>query len=96
MFLHDHYPNKVIKGFPVQAILSPRITSLPETRLKKASPAAILTAMAPSTIFRLPRADHEYFQTLGAFVRQVPAYVLELGTDLNRIPDVILGLLHKN
>jgi len=96
MFLHDHYPNKVIKGFPVQAILVPHVTGLPETRLKKASPAAILTALAPSTIFRLPRADHEYFQDLGAFVKQVPTYVLEVGTDLNRIPDVILGLLQNN
>jgi hypothetical protein len=92
-FLYNHYPEKVTKGFPVKAILLPLITGFHYTRLKKATPAAGLTALAPSTIFQLPLAGHKVFQKLSMFVRQVPTYILEIGTDLNGIPDVILGLL---
>ena len=96
IFLHEHYPEKVTTGFPVRAILIPRITGLSETRLKKASPVGSLTALAPSTIFQLPRAGHETLQSLTNFVKQVPSYVLELGPDLSKIPEVILDLLHEN
>jgi len=95
IFLHDHYPDKVTMGFPVRAILLPHIADLPDTRLKRTSPAASLAALAPSTIFQLPVARHEAFQNLADFVKQVPSYVLELGTDLSRIPDVILELLSE-
>lgn len=92
-FLYNQYPEKVTKGFPVKAILLPLITGLHDTRFKKATPAASLTALAPSTIFQLPLAGHKAFQNLSTFVKQVPSYILEIGTDLNRIPDVILDLL---
>lgn len=96
IFLHDHYPDKVTKGFPVRAILLPRVTGLPETRLKETSSAVSLAALAPSTIFQLPGAGPEVLGHLSEFVRQIPGYVLELGTDLSRIPGVILGLLSED
>jgi hypothetical protein len=95
LFLHDRYPEKVARGLPVRAVLLPQVTGLPETRLKKASPVASLTALAPSTLFQLPGAGRQAFQKLSEFVKQVPSYVLELGTDLSCIPDVILGLLSE-
>ncbi|OGW41392.1 MAG: hypothetical protein A2Y97_09455 [Nitrospirae bacterium RBG_13_39_12] len=93
IFLHEHYPDKVVKGFRLRAILLPRITGSVETRLRKASPSASLTALAPSTIFSLPGAGQDDFQFLAHFVKQLPSYILELGTNLDRIPDVILDLL---
>jgi len=96
IFLHDHYPDKLTLGFPVRAILVPQVTGLSETRLKKVSPATGLTALAPTTIFQLPGARREVFQELSKFVKQVPSYVLEVGTNLSRIPDVILGLLSED
>jgi hypothetical protein len=94
IFLKDHYPDKVATGFPVRAILIPRITGLPETRLAKSSPAEGLRALAPSTIFQLPGARSDDFQNLIGIVKQVPSYDLELGTDLFRIPKVISDLLY--
>jgi hypothetical protein len=96
IFLHDHHPERVTKGFPVRATLLPRVTGLLDTRVQEASPAESLAALAPSTIFQLPGAGAEAFKYLSAFVRQVPGYVLELGTDLSRIPDVVLGLLRED
>jgi len=95
IFLHNHYPDKLALGFPVQAILVPNVTGLPETRLKKTSPTTSLIALAPSTIFQLPGARHKVLQNLSKFVKQVPNYILEVGTDLSRIPDVILSLLSE-
>ena len=93
LFLHKHYPDKVATGFPIQAILLPRVTERPETTLTPASPIASLKALAPNTIFQLPGAGQAAFQTLAQFVRQVPRYYLEVGTNVSQIPDVILGLL---
>ena len=93
IFTYDYYPERVTGGFPVRAILLPRITGLSETRLKKVSSAVSLKAAAPSTILQLPGAGHETLQNLTNFIKQVPSYVLELGSDLNKIPDVILSLL---
>jgi len=86
---------ELIKGLPVRAILVLHVTGLSETRLKKASPATGLAALAPSTVFQLPGARHEAFQNLSEFVEQAPSYVLEVGTDLSGIPDVILAFLSQ-
>jgi hypothetical protein len=96
LFLHQHCPDKVVTGFPVRAILLPSVTGRSETTLTPASPIAGLRALAPSTIFQLSGAGHTAFQTMTKFVKQVPCYNLELGTDLLRIPEVILGLLSED
>lgn len=92
-FLQDFFPQKIAKGFPVKAIFIPRITTRPETQIKKTSAVASLTALAPSTIFQLPHAGHEAFTFLSAFVKQVPAYTLELGTDVSGITRAIENFL---
>lgn len=93
LFVHEHYPLKVATRLPVRAILLPRVTGLAETRLKRVSVAKALAALAPSTIFQLPRAGNEAFKFLAAFARQLPCFSLEVGTDLFSIPPVIEGLL---
>jgi hypothetical protein len=96
IFLNHHFRQKLAPGFPVRAILIPRITGGLETKLKETSAATGLKALAPSTIFQLPGAERESFQSLIGFVRQVPSYELELGTDLTRIHEVILELLSSS
>jgi hypothetical protein len=93
LFVNEHYPLKVATRLPVRAILLPRITGLAETRLKRVSVAMSLAALAPSTIFQLPRAGSEAFKFLATFARQLPCFSLEVGTDLSAIPPVIEGLL---
>lgn len=93
LFVNEHYPAKVATRLPVRAVLLPRVTGIPETRWKRVSVAMTLAALAPSTIFQLPRAGNEAFQFLAAFVRQLPCFSLEVGTDLSAIPLVIEQLL---
>ncbi|MES2460460.1 MAG: serine kinase [Armatimonadota bacterium] len=92
-FLAGHIPSALSAGFPLKAILLPQVTGLPQTRVVRISPAASLIALAPSTLFQLPHAGGADFSRLGALVRQVPSYRLELGTDRSVLPDVILGIL---
>jgi hypothetical protein len=93
LFVKEHYPSKVATRLPVRAILLPRVTGLAETRLKRVSVAMALAALAPSTIFQLPRAGNEAFKFLATFARQLPCFSLEVGTNLSTIPPVIEGLL---
>ncbi len=93
LFVNEHYPAKVATRLPVRAILLPRVTGVPETRWKRVSVAMTLAALAPSTIFQLPRAGGEAFKFLATFARQLPCFSLEVGTDLAGIPPVIEGLL---
>jgi hypothetical protein len=57
--------------------------------------AATLAALAPSTIFQLPRAGGEAFKFLATFARGLPCFSLEAGTDLSTIPPVIERLLDE-
>ena len=96
LFLNDYCPEKLTAGFPIRAILLPRVTGLSETGIKRASGTASLTALAPSSIFQTPGAGAKAFEQLAWLVQQVPSYVLDLGTDIDEIPDVISKLLSNN
>ena len=63
LFVNEHYPSKVATRLPVRAILLPRVTGLAETRLKRVSVAMALAALAPSTIFQLPRAGSRHLSS---------------------------------
>jgi len=93
LFLHQHFPEQVSRGFPLKAILVPSITSTNETRLSPATAGAVLTALAPSTLLQLPGAGKAAFRMMAKLVGRVPGYVLELGGDISRIPSLIQGLL---
>ena len=93
LFVNEHYPARVATRLPVRAILLPRVTGLVETRYKRVSVAMALAALAPSTIFQLPRAGNEALKFLATFARPLPCFSLEVGTDLSTIPPVIEGLL---
>jgi hypothetical protein len=88
-FLHQHRRDYLTAGFPVRAVLVPRIAHAPDTRLRPTSPAAALMALAPSTIFQLRDDDEGTLGALAQCVRQVPCYTLQLGSHLPDIPEVI-------
>jgi hypothetical protein len=94
VFVDQHFPDRPIDGFPLRAIVLPTIKAQPQTRAVPASRTAALAALAPSTVFQLHTAGSEALQYMARLVREVPAYVLELGTDVSEIPRVILALLH--
>lgn len=94
-FAKELNPGQLKLSLPIKAILVPRITGKTETRLAPCSPASSLAALAPSTIFSSPGAGRSAFKFMAKYVRQVPNYILELGTDLQQIPQTVTRLLSK-
>ena len=95
-YLNEHFPEKMLRTFPIKAILIPRVTGKPQTVLQVATPAATLASFAPSTGILSPRTAGATFQLLSGIVRQVPCYFLDVGTDPAAIPVVILDLLSRS
>ena len=93
IFLQEHYPRKILQGFPVRAVLLPHVTGEKKTRLRKATAGETLKVLVPSTLFQLPGAGQKAFHLMSKLVKQVPCYAIELGTDISEIPKVILSLL---
>jgi hypothetical protein len=94
VFVAQHFPDRLIDGFPLRAIVLPTITGASRTRAAPTSRAAALTALAPSTVFQLHTAGGHALRYMARLVQEVPAYVLELGSDVSETPEVILALLH--
>lgn len=82
-------------GFPLRAVLVPRIKGGPETTLVPTSATTALVALAPSTIFQLHPPQEDVLATMAAILRRVPCFSLQLGTELERIPPVIASLLRE-
>jgi hypothetical protein len=59
------------------------------------SPAAAVTALAPSTMLQLHPPQAEALGRIRRVAAVVPAFVLELGEDVPAIPEVISQLLDE-
>jgi hypothetical protein len=73
---------------PLRALLLPRVTG-GRTAFRRASGAEALRALAPTTVFQLPGNDGEAFAWMASLVRTLPAFVLDLGDDRDRIPHCV-------
>jgi hypothetical protein len=92
-FIHELLPERISTSLPIRAILLPQVTGRTETRLCRTTAARALLALAPSTLFQVPGNAAAVFRQLVRLVDAVPAFVLELGTDLDAIPVAIRRLL---
>ncbi|HEX6490686.1 MAG TPA: hypothetical protein VF002_04860 [Gaiellaceae bacterium] len=94
LYVQEHFPEQTTAGFPLRAVLVPRVAaSRPESRIVEASRAAAFAALAPSTILQLHTADAGAFQTMSRLIERVPCYGLELGSEVGAIPDTIAEFL---
>jgi hypothetical protein len=93
IFVNRQFPAKIVNGFPLRAILVPRITGRAETKVRPTSSATGLRALAPNTMFQLTGFDTAAFETIAAVVKEVPCYTLEIGTDRATIPAAIIDVL---
>jgi hypothetical protein len=93
MFLHKHYPQKLIAGFPIRAVLLPRVKGGTATTVTPADPTDALASLALSTIRQLAGADSRATAMIEKVTRRVPCFYLELGTDISLIPGVIRDLI---
>jgi hypothetical protein len=92
-FLDEIWPDRVVAGMPLRAIVVPRITAQPASCVEPCPPFEALMAMLPSTVGQLPAASNDDCDRMVALAEKLPAYLLHLGTDIRGIPAAIAALL---
>jgi hypothetical protein len=92
-FLDRLHSPCVSRRFPLRAILLARISGSMHTSLREMSTAAVFKAIAPSCALHFPAARPRALRCFNDLVRQLPAYVLELGSDVPSVPIAIRELL---
>jgi hypothetical protein len=95
LFLRDRYEHALVSGVPVRAIVLPKVTDHPRTRLVPVSRAVSMVTLAPGSILYLPDAGAQAFHAIAGLVKQVPSYMLEIGRSFEEIPDLIVDLLAR-
>lgn len=95
VFLQDYYPEKLIRDFPLQAILLPHITGQSRTWIEPCKPSEALLALAPTTLAQLPASGSLDMQQMSQVARSVPTFRLHLGSMIKAIPEVIEQFLDR-
>lgn len=93
LFLHDHFPERLLAGAPARAVLLPIVTGEASTRVERVAGTHTWRAMVSCTLAQIPGADRESIALMSAFSARLPAYRLLLGRDLPAIPGVLSRLL---
>ena len=88
-FVSDVWADRLTTGFPLRAILIPRVGAEQKSRLEPCSPGEALLALLPSTVAQLPAAGQADCDRLAQLASKLPAYVLHLGADLDQIPILV-------
>jgi hypothetical protein len=91
LILADVLPPSQFGGFPIRAILLPRIVGGPRSALRPASPAQATVAIGAVTMHLLRAGAREAFEKIAGIAAATPAYRLELGDDIDDLPNLIGG-----
>jgi hypothetical protein len=92
-YVGDRFPERMSTGFPLRAVVVPRVTGALRPRVHPATAADALRALAPSTLLQLVPARPEALTAMRRLLEVLPAYSLELGADVGSIPGTIEALL---
>jgi hypothetical protein len=96
VYVHEHWPRAITSGFPLKALLAPRVTpGLVEARVVETSRLEGLAAFAPSTVFQMHTRAKQSLASMSRLLERVPCYRLELGSDIPSIPRAVEGLLER-
>ena len=93
-FLDAIWPDRVVAGMPLRAIVVPRVTGQAASSVEPCSAFDALVAMLPSTVAQLPAATNEDCDRMVALAEKLPTYLLHLGTDIHGIPAALTTLLN--
>jgi hypothetical protein len=92
-YLARDVPERIAPGFPLRALLLPTITGRYETRAVPTTAARALLGLAPSTLLQMPGHTQLSLGAMARLVERVPAFRLELGTNVSAIPNVVEAVL---
>ena len=93
VYLAGICPERIARGFPLRAILVPKVTGGETTRVVATAPSEAFSALSPSSVLQLPGTRATALREQAALARTVPTYRLELGGPVEQVPHVIRDLL---
>ncbi len=91
--LHRRFPKQTVAGFPIRAVVAPKVTGVARPVYRRISPAAALTALAPTSLLQLPGAGAAALAAFRAVVSAVPCYALEMGGGTSGVPAAIAAII---
>jgi hypothetical protein len=93
-YVAERYPERMCRGFPLRAIIAPRVRGdRPDVRPLASVQA--LTALAPSTLFQLVPARQEALSAMARLLEDIPAFALDVGGPTELIPPALETLLRE-
>jgi hypothetical protein len=95
-FLYPGFAGQISAGFPLRAILLPRITGRANSSLSPASHMDGLKSLVISTMCQFPGAGKTALDILQGIVGKLPCYYLDFGTETEQVPELIMELLEKS
>jgi hypothetical protein len=93
IFLNPELSEKLMLEMPLKAILTPKITDHPDSRIKSVSRWDIQRAMSFTTMSQLPYVGHHTHEYISRLASSLPHYILEVGKDFTKIPVAISDFL---
>lgn len=98
LLLSETLPGRLPPTVSIAAVALPRVVPSPTTTLRRASKLESALRLAPSSMFVLPHARgvRAGFDQLARLAQTVPSYWLDLGTDLDEIPERIDEILARS
>ncbi len=92
-FFHEHLPLRMTSGFPLRAVLLPRVSGRTDTAFSSAATANGLKTLVPDAMLKWPSLGQQTFTTLTGVFRVTPCFYLDVGTDVSQIPRTIEQIL---
>ncbi|MDQ6827320.1 MAG: hypothetical protein M3081_00460, partial [Gemmatimonadota bacterium] len=90
----ESMPERMRASAPISAIALPMVVDAEDSRVRPASRAEALRALAPSTLMQMPfGATKNRFGALARLVAGVPAFRLELGRNIDGIAPRVAELI---
>jgi hypothetical protein len=87
---------RLAESATVRALVLPRVAGGPDTTWRRASPADAVFRLAPSSILQLPFIEPKSaLDRMADLASRVPTYWLDLGTDLEQIPQRVDEILKQ-
>jgi hypothetical protein len=91
-----HFPDRISRSRQLHALIIPRVTNQPDSRLQRIRPAQAFLALAPTTIFQLPGANAASLAFLKNLIERLPCYQLDVGNDREQTVKLLHELIGRH
>jgi hypothetical protein len=88
-YVRDTYPHQLTSGFPLKAIIVPRVVPGEKTELTDIPLTTALRALIPSTMFEIHGAGQQALSILTRVAQRVRTLELRLGADIGTVPELL-------